>query len=496
MGGDPHHLAGRLAGRCTARALFAAGSGRGLFAAGGSGGLLGIQLFLPVRVQSCRVAGGAVQQHRAILDVQNGHAVHVQCAGIHAVQGHLLCRGRRLEGIKFRLLHGHIPHAVGGVKAKNKCSIVAGSRTVLAYLAADHRGTLNNLSSLALLDLEEMRLGMAKVNNSSNMRLLVYIDTDSSPRLIELKNEGGKLQETTVKTYENRNSVGVAETLEVFNDVFKNSEYRAESYGLIYWSHGDGWIPNPLPSTRWVGQDTGSGTHYMNIEDLVTILSADAVPHFDFVLFDACFMQSIEVAYALRNFTDYYIGSPTEIPGPGARYDVLVPALFSDGEVALKVAAAYYEPYKKIYNGGSGISNTNWTGGVSVCALQSSVLESLASITKQVLSENADSEELRSLVFNYDQRRESSNIGYYDFVQLMQQLTDASGFATWKQVYDMAVPYWETTSKNYSGYTGMFSMEGSSGVSHYIPSLSKQAAAAAFRSTDWYKSAGLSKLGW
>ena len=50
----------------------------------------------------------------------------------------------------------------------------------------------------------------------------------------------------------------------------------------------------------------------MNIEDLVTILSADAVPHFDFVLFDACFMQSIEVAYALRNFTDYYIGSPTE----------------------------------------------------------------------------------------------------------------------------------------------------------------------------------------
>lgn len=64
---------------------------------------------------------------------------------------------------------------------------VAGSRTVLAYLAADHRGTLNNLSSLALLDLEEMRLGMAKVNNSSNMRLLVYIDTDSSPRLIELK---------------------------------------------------------------------------------------------------------------------------------------------------------------------------------------------------------------------------------------------------------------------------------------------------------------------
>ena len=79
----------------------------------------------------------AVRDFRAWRSIQddketlNLDAVHVQCAGIHAVQGHLLCRGRRLEGIKFRLLHGHIPHAVGGVKAKNKCSIVAGSRTVI-----------------------------------------------------------------------------------------------------------------------------------------------------------------------------------------------------------------------------------------------------------------------------------------------------------------------------------------------------------------------------
>ena len=369
---------------------------------------------------------------------------------------------------------------------------VEGSRTVLAYLASD-----NSLSSFALADLEEMRLGMEKVS-ANNVHLLVYIDSNSSPRLIELKNEGGKLVENTVKTYENRNSVGVAETLEVFDDVFKNDEYRAESYGLIYWSHGDGWIPNPLPSTKWVGQDDNrfTGTHYMNIDDFVSILSADFVPHFDFVLFDACFMQSIEGAYALRNFTDYYIGSPTEIPGPGARYDVLVPALFSDDEVALKVAAAYYEPYKEIYLG-QWFQNDPWNAGVSVCMLKSSELESLASITKQILPESADGEELRSMVFDYDQRSErEGHVGYYDFAQMMQRLTDASSFAVWKQVYELAVPYWRTTPKNCSGYAGMFSMEGSSGVSHYIPSASKQSAAAAFRSTEWYQSAGLSKLGW
>lgn len=387
---------------------------------------------------------------------------------------------------------------------------VAGSRTVLAYLAADHRGTLNNLSSLALLDLEEMRLGMAKVNNSSNMRLLVYIDTDSSPRLIELKNEGGKLQETTVKTYENRNSVGVAETLEVFNDVFKNSEYRAESYGLIYWSHGDGWIPNPLPSTRWVGQDTGSGTHYMNIEDLVTILSADAVPHFDFVLFDACFMLSVEVAYELRNYAKYYIGSPTENPGPGAPYDKVVPQMFTQN-AAVKMATEYFKVYDSNYEGGINMTNDNWTGGTSITVLKSSELENLAAVTKQVLPEGAEVSELRSSVFDYDKRTGDKHVGYYDMQEMMQYLLndDGAAFNQWKQSFDASVAYWNTTEKNYSMFahkrfdsvSGMFPMKPyAHGVTHYVPSVSTtsaaQAANAAYRSTSWYSAAGLARLGW
>ena len=32
-------------------------------------------------------------------------------------------------------------------------------------------------------------------------------------------------------------------------------------------------------------------------------------------------MQSVEVAYELRDCCDYYIGFPAENPGPGAAYD-------------------------------------------------------------------------------------------------------------------------------------------------------------------------------
>lgn len=363
-----------------------------------------------------------------------------------------------------------------------------GSRMVLIYLAAD-----NSLRDMVSADLAEMKAGVAQLN-SDYLHLLVYIDIGGSPRLVELKRKNGEVVENVIKTYESRNSVGTAETMEVFNEVFSNKDFRAESYGLIYWSHGDGWIPNPLPSSRWVGQDTGSGTHYMNISDLVTILKS--APHFDFILFDACFMQSIEVAYAVRNYTDYFIGSPTEIPGPGARYDILVPAMFAEGDVALKTATAYFTPYNEKYNGGIEMSNSNWTGGVSVSLLKSSELERLANVTKQVLSGTANNADLRSKAYDYDKRSSYyGHVGYYDMVDMVRLLTDNAGFTAWKQVYDSAMSYWATTPMNYSAFAGMFSMEGTNGVSHYIPS-SSNAATAAYRTTDWYKDAGLSKLGW
>lgn len=81
----------------------------------------------------------------------------------------------------------------------------------------------------------------------------------------------------------------------------------------------------------------------MNISDLHEALSV--APHFDFMLFDACYMQSVEVIYQLRDRTDYFIGSPTEIPGPGAPYEAVVPALFSQDKPEINIAESYYTVY-------------------------------------------------------------------------------------------------------------------------------------------------------
>ena len=303
---------------------------------------------------------------------------------------------------------------------------VDGKRTVLVYMAADN--SINPLASFTDGDLEELKAGMASIDNTSDMHLLVYIDT-GFPRLIEIENKGGTVVETIVKEYEDRNSCGVAETQEVFNDVFGNSLYKAESYGLIYWSHGEGWIPTPLPSTRWIGNDKTGGGHYMNIEDLKLVLQN--APHFDFIMFDACFMQSVEVAYELRDCCDYYIGFPAENPGPGAAYDRMFPFIFQKG-AAVEMAIGTFAAYDEIYTGKIG-SNSNWTMGTAIDVLKSSELENLAAATANALSGvTADREVLRSSVFDYDQRKVGSSyyVGYYDFVEMA-----IGTFAAYDEIY-------------------------------------------------------------
>ena len=76
---------------------------------------------------------------------------------------------------------------------------VDGKRTVLVYMAADN--SINPLASFTDGDLEELKAGMASIDNTSDMHLLVYIDT-GFPRLIEIENKGG----TVVGVSEDANS--------------------------------------------------------------------------------------------------------------------------------------------------------------------------------------------------------------------------------------------------------------------------------------------------
>jgi len=372
------------------------------------------------------------------------------------------------------------------------------TRTVLIYMMAD-----NSLSSFSSTDISEMIKGMGSVDVSKN-NLLIYLDTyDGTPKLIKLDEKNGNIVQTIVKTYDEQISTDESVMKTVFSYVF--SEYPAKSYGLDLWSHGEGWIPATSASkgviSRWIGvdQNGGSNRYYLNISTLASVLSS--VPHFDFILFDACFMSSVEVYYDLRSHSDYFISSATEIPGPGAYYADVVPAMFASSNDGEKVTEAYYDYYNKIYAAGVGISNDKWTSGVSVALVKSSGLESLASATKSILAKYVQSGTSISVsdIFCYDPYR---NNYYTDLDGLMQKVSGGgTDYQSWKTVFNQCVPVYLTTATNYMSYSdgsmdAARSMTGSAGLSTYVPRSTMSTVNTYFKNTGWYTAAGWNNLGW
>lgn len=109
-------------------------------------------------------------------------------------------------------------------------------RTVLVYLASD-----NNLYRFALQNLNDMKSAMKGLDGN----LLVYIDeANGTSRLSKIESDG---TERVIETYGKENSASAAVLRRVVDRAL--TLYPAESYGLILWSHGMGWIPAGIEET-------------------------------------------------------------------------------------------------------------------------------------------------------------------------------------------------------------------------------------------------------
>ena len=227
----------------------------------------------------------------------------------------------------------------------------ADNRTILVYMAAQ-----NGLDWAAEDDLAEMREGMKQV--AAGNHLVVYYDSnDGLPSLFHLyKDRAGNVREEVLYEYPEQDAASV--TVERMSDVFTRAYgvSPAESYGLILWSHGDGWLP--ATSTRSFGLDGGEAMDILDLEEAVQSAVTVTSSRLDFIYFDACFMQSVEVAYQLRDYAAYIIGCPLETPSPGSPYDAVLAPLFAEDEAdVVGMARTYFETYDALYNGGVGVKS-------------------------------------------------------------------------------------------------------------------------------------------
>ena len=195
-----------------------------------------------------------------------------------------------------------------------------GQRTVLVYMAAQ-----NSLGHDDYHRDDSLEIAKGADALKEGQSLMLFIDDKDAPRLYALR-AGYKKPALLKRWAEDANSTAAA-TLAAALELMK-TYCPAEEYGLAMWSHADGWLP-PTESAEVTplsfGIDTGTnslssdnGTQ-MAVETIAQTIKAAGL-RFRYIFFDACLMQSLEVAYALREATDWVIASPMAIPGAGAYY--------------------------------------------------------------------------------------------------------------------------------------------------------------------------------
>lgn len=182
--------------------------------------------------------------------------------------------------------------------------------TILIYMAAD-----NGLNDAALIDIAEMQSAVF----SEDINVIVQIDHSEYNEI--------------TGAYRYHIYPGVAKHISYLGEInsgdwhsitdFANwgfNKYPADKNALVLWSHGNGWYPMNRTLDPCFCPDEES-------QDSISIAGGDlnnAVKHInthlDIIVFDACNMQTMEVAAEIYKYTDFIIGAEDGIDSDGFPY--------------------------------------------------------------------------------------------------------------------------------------------------------------------------------
>ena len=331
--------------------------------------------------------------------------------------------------------------------------VVKRPKTVLLYMVAN-----NNLSYDAENSISRLQNGYIPAEEGN---LLVYKHcAGMDPVLLHIKKgEEGTVVADTAYRFPPRVSATKSALTQALN--VTQALFPADSYGLILWSHGTGWIP-PLASSSSAAQEQISGSCpertfgldgkvELEIRDL-----AQAIPYkLSFMLMDACFMGGIETAYEVKDSVDYYIGSPAEILTESFPYHKIMQHIFKSTPDYAAVCKEYYD----YYNAKSGAERS-----ATVALMDCSKLAEVAEVAKRVFDQYGESIASLDLSLLQPYFRGSSSKYFYDLKDLVDAIADASLSAEFAAALERAVPYKASTP-----YFIELPIRSFCGVSTYVP---------------------------
>ena len=375
-------------------------------------------------------------------------------------------------------------------------------RNILFYIAAGQ----NVIDNDAPGKMNQIRAGWVPGNGE----MIIYVDKVEQGacllRVNEIKNSQGYYGLDTLEVYGHENSADSEVLSRVINKVVR--DFPADSYGMIFFSHGSGWLPEGFlsrPRSLVIDNNNGGGKTNREMEYYDF---ANAIPdkQFDFIIMEACLMSDIIFLYEMRNKAEYILASSAEIVVPGFTrtntYKNDIMRLYNTRSDIKSVVAGFAKSY---YDGIITLPENDIYCSTTLSVIKLDEIENLAAVTKTVLK-GKDFEEKNLLVdsIQHFDRPKSDQVSngnrnnkYFDLGHAVENLVSASDYNTFNTQMEKTV-VWKASTKrfmlhnygdgspNYSSYDGFF-IKRHSGISTYIKQNVFPELNSAYEESLWYK---------
>ena len=397
------------------------------------------------------------------------------------------------------------------------------TRRVLVLYSAG----FNSLSSFLLEDIEDLKKGYLPNDRRNDDILLVYshvptksgiYSVNNSPVLTRLyRTLDGEVVSDTLKVYDVES---ISASADHMRDVltFVMDEFPAKNYGMIFSSHATGYLPSgyyassdkfeggqflaaermsacvgpvpvpyvepefdeSYPPVKSIGQTvSASGNRTVSYEMDIKDFAAAIPMHMDYILFDACLMGGIEVAYELKDVCDVVVFSQAEVLAEGLNYTTLADHIFGNEDSRLvDVCKDYFTQYD---------NQTGVMRSATISLVDCRKLEPLASTCRTLFS--AYRNKINSLNYmNVQRYYRSSFHWFYDLESILVQAGISQDELTaLRRDLDGCVMY----KANTPSFMNSFNIDVFSGFSMFLPSHGGDYLKSYYKTLEWNKATGL-----
>lgn len=359
-------------------------------------------------------------------------------------------------------------------------------KTVLMYMPWS-----SNLTDYFYQNIRDMESCIKELGGLSGQRVLVFISkTSTDASLYEIKYENGTCSRSEIKTYTNPAFTTREGIAEIINDAI--SYAPAQKYSMIIGCHGMGWLPvnasrtsrsvekfhwdyadAETPLTRFFGGTTAQ--YQTDISTLADAITDNGVK-MDYILFDDCYMSSIEVAYELKEVTDYLIASTCEVMAYGMPYATMGKYLLGTPDYKA-VCDVFYEFYSNY--------SSMPCGTLSVTDM--SQIDAMASLMRDINASYTFNDSQRGRLQNLDGYSPTIFYDFGDYVTSLLAYNNAPESLTeeFNAQLKRLVPYKTHTERFYTATRGPLKLDRYSGLTTSDPSNSQRAADKT--ATKWYQ---------